>query len=174
MIITKLEKIDNERCITLDEAKAYIRVFDADDDAVITMHIKVALDNVEQYTNRKLQLHNFELSGDVSRCQIIDLPYGNNTVTEITANTIALVKDVDYKMIGNNGVYFVNANTNVVIKGTCGYQFDKVPDMLRNAVLMKVGTYYECRQDVTFGVQTYKAELTSDRLMQPYVLYNQI
>lgn len=172
--LTKFTRLDTEFCVSLDEAKSHLRIFETDEDVQVQFLINAACEYIELYTHRRLQRSIYNLSGSVKTEDKVYLPYGVTTITEIKGTPYQeaerpLQVNIDYKMIGDDVVVFLAPFEGLSIDVECGYPFDRVPKILTYAVLMMLGTLYECKQDISYGIQAYQMPFTTKNLMAPFI-----
>ena len=149
-----------QKPITLEEAKAFLRVTDTADDATINLLIGAVTDHVENVTNRQLNTATYEL-------------FCESFITKLPKNPIqALTKieymDVDgsyieldsttYYLYENNGVACIHYEElptvyehkkSVKISFVSGYL--TVPDAIKSYMNVKVSTLYENREQFVIG-----------------------
>ncbi len=180
--------------ITLDEAKAHLRVVDLEDDnAYITTLIAVARRAVEDMTGRTLIDTVFTQSvRDWHAC--IELLRGNaHTIGSVKYDDVAAVEQTvgatDYGLhsYGDGcaalAFYDEFAEPDLVerpfvdrvrIQFTAGYgtSADDVPESLRQAVLYLVAHLYDNRSPVAIGASVNTMPFTVESLCGPYKIYN--
>jgi uncharacterized phiE125 gp8 family phage protein len=154
--------------ITLDEAKNYLRVDSADDNALITMWIEAAEDEVEKLTWRTLLTTTFELIYDEvgDSIEIVKSP-----LQEVTK--IETIDDAGVKTEVSSSLYNVDITGQrgrVMLKSGCvwpshrgfasfiltvkagyGDQASSVPAALRTAVFIALAIIYENRGVIDEG-----------------------
>lgn len=168
--------------ITLDEAKAHLRVDSAEENALISSLITTARLFVEKWTHRILITTTIE--------KIYDIPSDSFSLPcpplqEVVK--IEVVDDAGVKTEVSSSIYDVDSSTDIPgrVKLKSGYSWPEhrdfasfivtfkagygdaaidVPEALRQAVLQSVGHYYENResQEIPKGIYT---------LMAPYKVY---
>lgn len=154
--------------ISLDEAKNYLRVDSADDNALITAFIEAAEDQVEKFTSRTLLTQSFELIYDEvgDSIEIVKSP-----LQEVTK--IETIDDAGVKTEVDDGTYIVDisgqrgrimlksgcvwpthrgfASFIVTVKAGYGETADDVPAALRTAVFIALAVIYEGRGVIDEG-----------------------
>jgi len=154
--------------ITLDEAKVYLRVDSADDNALITALIEAARDQVEKFTSRTLLTQTFELIYDTvgDSIEIAKSPLQEVTKIEViddagTKTTVsASLYDVD--ITGSRGRVRLRdgcvwpthrgfASFIITAKAGYGENATDVPILLRTAVFIALAIIYENRGVIDEG-----------------------
>lgn len=160
--------------LTIDEAKAWLKVDYSDDDDLITAIITKSRNWVEEYCNISIILKDITATitvdpqdygswrGRISRwdlaffgvstgAQWITLPYGPvQDIESITTadcngqNQVLLVADTDYFTDGDQIKLAANADR-VLIEYETGYDPRSIPEGLRTAMLCQIAFYYEQR-----------------------------
>jgi uncharacterized phiE125 gp8 family phage protein len=150
--------------ITLDEAKTYLRVDSADDNALITTLISVAEDCVEKETRRTLLTQTFELVYDDvgASIEIIKSPLQEVSKIEVIddAGNKTLVSDAlyDVDISGIRGRVQLRSGCSwpdhrgfasfiITVKAGYGLAAD-VPSALRQAALIALAILYESRGEM--------------------------
>lgn len=182
--------------VTLDEAKAHLRVDGSDDDTYITMLIKVARQVCEAYSGRSFITQDREVKLDRFPCgRFISLPYGPiQEVTDFTyidsnGDVIPMTENTDYRVDLRSGIprlEYVTSWPNplwptgstefnsVTIAYTAGYandDHDPVPEVIKQAMLMTIGSLYENRQDEVVGAAGHLINWTSQALLDTIKVY---
>ena len=149
-----------QKPITLEEAKAFLRVTDTADDATINLLIGAVTDHVENVTNRQLNTATYEL-------------YSNNLITKLPKNPIQSLSKIEYMDVDgsyvelddttyylyeNNGVALINYSEfpsiyvhEKAIKITCVSGYVKVPDAIKSYMNVTISTLYENREKFFVG-----------------------
>jgi len=146
--------------ITLEEAKAFLRIIDNDEDLLIATLISTVREHVENITNRQLENATFELYDCF-------LPYKlpKNPIVSIdkieymdaVGDYVELDSDT-YYLYENNGVGYINYSeipTTIDHKKafkltlTCGYS--EVPEAIKSYMKVKISTLYENREEFVIG-----------------------
>lgn len=174
--------------ITLEEAKAHLRVVYADDDAQITLMIAAARQAAETYLQRALMPQTLQVVVDCFGAGVA-LPWppfaalGAVTYTDADGAPAALTDPlVDYRsglavLRPPYGGSFpqVQAGSQVTITYDAGYlDATNVPAPIKAWMLLLIGTLYENRESVVVGTGVSASELPGgiwDRLVQPYRVY---
>jgi uncharacterized phiE125 gp8 family phage protein len=172
--------------ITLEEAKAFLRVDGTDEDALITSLISVARSVCETYAGLSFAAQTRVVKLDRFPCSDKDiiLPYG-----PVTAVTSVAYSDED----GNpqtvaSGGYTVDMQSglskiriteswpstdrimnNVVVTYTAGYA--TVPEVAKHAIKMTLASLYENRQDEVVGTVTTLLNWNSQALLDTIKVY---
>jgi len=168
--------------ITLDKAKAFLRVLDNDSDELINSLIVAAREHVENITNRQLLLATFEL-------------YDANIVHKLPKNPIRSIEKIE--LLGSDGAYsefdsslyylFIEHGVGYVgyktmptllnhpqaykITFTSGY--DVVPEAIKQYMKVKIATLFENREQFVVGVSISEfSNKFIDSLIAPYIVRN--
>lgn len=170
--------------ITVDEVKAHLRITTTDDDDYLDALIAAATTQAESEINGAIAYQKWYLKLDCFR-DIIYLPKPPClSVTSITyddsdgnSQTLAsTVYDVDtdstrarITIADGQSWPSVDNSTNVIqILFICGYATAaEVPQAIKHAILMIVGSLYENREDTTFGSPSI-VPLASKNLLSIY------
>ena len=174
--------------VTLEEAKAHLRLDgDADDDYVSAL-IMAARERVELFLRRALITQDFEYTLDgFPASQVIDLPRPPLQSVEFikyvdTAGNVQTLAPEDYVVdVSSSEIGRVALSWNrfwpitrssinsVVIQFAAGYgdAAEDVPQVIRQGILIEVSNLYENREDVVVG-QNISMLTLSERLLWPY------
>lgn len=171
MRIKNFKRLETDYCVSLEEAKNHLRVYETDDDAEIQTLIEVACQKAEMDTNLRLQRCTYTMSGAVTKGQTVFMPYGLTSITAIKASGSALQVDVDYEYheIHNDVIRFLKSFNSVDIEVEAGFPYDHVHKGIQQAIKIMIGTLYECRMDVTFGIQAYQMPFTYRHLISDFI-----
>lgn len=161
-----------EEPVTLEEAKAQLRVDFDDEDAMISGYISGARETVEEETGRALITQTLELGlGSFPTSDRIRLPGG--TLQSVDSFKYTDSGETEYTLVAGTD-YIVNqfiepaevvlpfsaiwpvsvlsTASPVRIRFTCGYgSAEDVPVRAKQAILMLVGDWYMNREDVVIG-----------------------
>jgi hypothetical protein len=168
-MITNIQEINSELPVDLFEAKQHLMLDHDLDDLYIISLIQAATAIAENHTNRKLTLHESTLLLDTAY-GTVHLPYGNTKIKTIRAKGELLDNISDY-ISGTNLVVFRKPAIDVEIVFECGFTVDSCPADIKAAIKLLVATMYESRMDITFGVQQFKAHLSSNTILSKHKLY---
>lgn len=170
--------------ITLNEAKAYLRVDTTVEDSLITALIVAARRQVEARTLRPLCSQTWKYFLDSSEIQ--NLIYLNKApVTNIDSITYIDPNGDSQTIDSSNYSKDLNANPAKIeiknmpsiiqglavmsIQFDCGYGgASDVPQDIKQAMLFIIGHLYENRQDVLTGSQVNEMPMASQFLLEPY------
>ena len=185
IVYSKVSEAPESEPVTLDEAKAWLKVDGTDEDAIITMLIKVARQLCESYAGlsfieqtRVVKLDRFTCSGDLI------LPYG--PVTEVSGVTYIDGDDADQTLapemylldtqsslakirVTDNWPDTNRSLNNVVVTYVAG--FEEVPEVIKQAILMQVATLYENRQNEVIGAIGHMINYSSEMLLDTVKVY---
>ncbi len=166
--------------VTTAEAKAYMRISFATDDAEILSLIKGATTHIERWLGRSL-ITQTRISYWTDHERIIKLPYGPIQLTAGDVVSVTRKNQDQSTLLVLNSSYYVQGPTGISEKyievfdfsepskgqyppeffgswdmeivHVCGYgAASAVPEDIRTAILMTVSTWYENRNDITQGV----------------------
>lgn len=178
--------------VTLEEAKAHLRVDVTDDDDLITALITAARQIVEMVLRRALLSQDWELLLDAFPATDTTLEIPLPPLQSISAitytledGTSATVAATDYtvdtgstpgRIALNSGSSWpgdsLSALGGVQIAFTAGYaSADDVPQAIRQALLLLVGHLYENREAVTDTKTLQTTPLAFEYLLQPYRVF---
>ena len=146
--------------ITLEEAKAFLRVLHSDDDALISSIITAVIEHVENVTNRQLVIATFELKNYNFVCR---LPKGSlqsvSKIEYLDANGDYIILDsTKYYEYMDNGLgyieyleipYIPTHREAVKITFIAGYTI--VPETIKQYMKVKIATLYENREEYVIG-----------------------
>ena len=146
--------------VTVDEAKTFCRIDVSEDDTLIASLIKAARQASESYTGRAYITQTLVLATQCNSMGQILLPrppYGAVVSVQAlqdnaTWSTLTLTTDYYVATIGDSGLIALNMpslTTQYQVEYTAGYgaAATSVPDALKQAILMRVASMYENRQD---------------------------
>lgn len=182
--------------VTLDEAKAHLRVDGSDDDTYITTLIKVARQLCEAYSGLSFLTQSREIKLDRFPCaRTIILPHGpvqsvdDFTYLDSNGDSVPLILNTDYRVDLHSDIPRVeyvsswpllpwpqtnNQFNSVTIAYTAGYMnddHDQLPEVIKQAVLMTVATLYENRQDEVIAATGNLINWTSQALLDTVKVY---
>jgi uncharacterized phiE125 gp8 family phage protein len=173
--------------VSLDEAKAHLRVDSADEDALIEALVEAAQAHVEQYTGLylaeqtvKLRAWGFDLgasrlpAGPVSEVTSITYTDIDGTVQTLSPDLYVAILYGLSPMISPAWGQCWPAHRcfpgSVVVTVTAGFADDECPAPIRQAILMIVGDLYANREAVVIDASrvTMIENPTADRLLANY------
>lgn len=167
--------------ITLDDAKAHLRVTGSDDDAYITALIVAARQGAEHVTGRTLMAQTLELALD-GFDDVIKLPrppltsitsvkYLDESGSLTTMDAIAYLLDdhsEQARLLPAYGTSWPATRTQanaVLIRYVAGYaSAATVPQEIKNWMLLRIGMLYENRESVVPGISIAELPFV-DRLL---------
>lgn len=159
--------------VSLDLAKAHLRVTDASEDTLISLYIKSARETVEHRTGRALITQTLEFSIDdfadaielpVSNVsEIISIKYINTAGVETTLDALSYFIDSNsltnwiLPAYGTTFPQTLGCANGVTVRFTAGYgaTADLVPANVITWMLLAIGSMYAHRESVSDG-QTYE------------------
>jgi uncharacterized phiE125 gp8 family phage protein len=174
--------------ITLDEAKAHLRVDLEAEDTLIEALITAAREQAEAYLKRALVTQTWELYLDEFPEQI-DVPFP--PLQSVTS--IVYVDDDGVDQTLDTSTYTVDAKAQpgrivpaydeswpstravpnaVTVQFVAGYgAASAVPLSIKQAMLLMIGDMYENRESFVIGQSVNELPLTSERLLWPYRVF---
>ena len=154
--------------VTLEEAKTHLRVDSAEEDTLITALIAAAVGHMDGPT------------GVLGRCimpqtwsQEYETACGDLVLPLAPVSSITSITDdfADYRLLKDGRGYFLRLNDDaswptgaVVVEFAAGYS--DVPDPLRSAMLLHIGTLFEHRETLAEG--RMKPTWAYETLTAPY------
>jgi len=176
--------------ITLEEARAHLRVTSSDDDALIVGYMLAARQHVEDYLGRSLITRTLEVTIDDGLPCEIELPRpplaSVTFVTYVdtagaTQTLSAGLYQVVTGMVGGKIVPAYGASwpstrcqsDAVTVRYVAGYGANStsVPDAIRMAILLLVGHFYANREAAMVGVSVSELPFAVEALLNPYRAY---
>jgi uncharacterized phiE125 gp8 family phage protein len=168
--------------VTLDEARAHLRVRHTDENNYITALIKAATRYVEQTLSTSIAEQTWKLTLD-SFSDYIELPRGPvasvDSVEYVDADgETQTADDADYTvdLAGNRQWIVRNSEASwpdtlsginaVSVTYTAG--MNPAPDDLKHAILLLIGHWYAVRETVNVGNITTEMPFAVDALLQTY------
>ena len=168
--------------ISLDLAKAHLKVdFDTDDELIME-YIKAAIDEAERYTQTDLKEQDYEVQFDewVNYYQFKVGPVQAISAITYTPEVGAeqTIPEADYavlpadkyahvlEFIDFDELPTIKEKTKIKISLTCGYASGKVPAAIKSALLLLIANFYENRED---KVHNLPSRVQS--LLRPYRFY---
>lgn len=146
--------------ISLQEVKDYLRVDFSDDDSLIELCIRAAIDSIERYSGRILQK---------SGCKAYYFQNGGDKVALYYADNIELNTGSTYEVKGG-AIY--TEDTDIEIEYTAGYENDALPFWAKQAILSNVAYRYENRGDV--GMSATQIDNNTKDILAPHVKWSMI
>jgi uncharacterized phiE125 gp8 family phage protein len=171
--------------VTLAEAKLHLRVDHADEDTLITQHIKAARISLEQECRRAFITQTLELRLNAFPARSFVLPRPplqavtaikyvdkDGVETTVSSTTYGVDTNAEPGIVYLKSDYYWPSVTLLPVGGfrvtyTAGWAAAaNVPDTIKNAILLMVGTFYENREEVVISAGlTRIALLAVDRLI---------
>lgn len=181
MTLVELDQLGGEP-VSLDEAKAHLRVDITDDDSTISTQVQSARGYVEQVTARTLVLRSYEWRLDSWPGGTLDLPVtpvtsitGIFTIdeagveTEFDAANYYLVSDKVVLKQDSTWPDVQRSHEGILVRFNAGYT--DVPAGLKSAILLIVGDLYENREASLVGSVSSSVQFSVDALVRPYRLH---
>lgn len=176
----------NAEPVTIDEVKLHLRLTsDATEDALLANLITAARIYCEKYTGRAFAPQTLELLlDDFPAVDFIDLPmppltgvtsvkYKDYTGSETTMTTDDYIVDTDSLMgkvvlaYGKSWPVFTAYPINPIrIRFVCGYA--TIPSVLKQAMLLLIGHWYENREAVLIGTISKQVEFAVASLLSQF------
>jgi len=173
--------------VTLEEAKTHLRVDITDDDNLITALIKTAREYCENFQNKAYYTQTWELVLDKFPAEnYIKIPkpplqsvtsviYKDNEGTETTLDASKYIADTDSEpgrivlAYGESWPSFTPYPVGAVrIRFTTGHDdISKVPQMVKQAMLLLIGHWYENREASVTGAISREVEFAVHALLWP-------
>jgi len=174
--------------ITLAEAKVHLRVDITDDDSLITALIVTARQHVEAITRRALITQTWDLTLDAwpdGDTILVPLP-PLQSVTSVTykdsAGTVYTMPVTDYivdkveepgRIVLAYGKTWPSATLYpagaITVRFAAGYgDATKVPQAIKQAMLLLIGQWYESRETISIGNIVNELPFTVEALLWPY------
>lgn len=169
--------------ITIDQAKAHLRVDSGDENALITALIIAARERAEGHTGRALITQTLELTLDEFPGSIIEIPRAPVlAITSVkainTANAETTMSADDYLLdIGTGRLSLADDASwpdvtlrpigGVKVRFTAGYGTDgsAVPAVIRQAMLLMIGHWFTHREEAISGVTIAEVPLAAKALL---------
>lgn len=176
--------------IGLEEAKQHLRVFVNDDDAMIARLIAGARAACELATGRQLVTATWELrlDGFPSGLEPIYLPLGKlQSVTHVkyldSDGTEQTFSSANYRVgsyrepaevtlaYGQSWPALRGVRDQVTVRFVCGYgAAESVPQLLKQGMLLMIGTLYAGREDAITGTITAKMPRAADDIFAQFAI----
>lgn len=171
--------------VSLEEAKAHLRVDGADDDALLGRLITAARRAAEQLTGRAFITQTWDLYLDVAPSFALKLPrpplqsaivttYGDDdqaVVFDASSYLVDTVCDPGRLVPKTNWPTGLRVANGFQVRFVAGYgAAADVPDDIKQGILLLVGHLYENREAVVVGTISGELPLGVKELLQPYRL----
>ena len=172
--------------VTLQEARAQLNVEIDDDDALINRLIRSGRDSAENYLGRRLVTQEWDINlpqFPLYSYRVPIYPIQSILSYKRRASPDAALVELDpskyqyfagYNLITllNGSAYnWVEHPTAAVIRVRAGYGgADEVPEVIKQAILLTVGTFYAHREDVVMGAVS-PLPMGARQLMAPERVY---
>lgn len=148
--------------VTLEEAKAHLRVLHSDEDADIELKLNTAIEKAEEITNRQLGVATYEgyMDAWMPSAKLPKPPFVEVVKVEyVDADGVKkLMPDYEVDAVQDPSVIYLNnfpsdmrttGFNNVIITYKCGYE--EVPAKVKSWVLLYMATLYEHRENLVEG-----------------------
>jgi len=177
--------------VTVAEARQHLRIDGTDEDTYIDILIKVARQLCEQYSGLSFITQQREIKLDRFPCaKTIEIPYGPvQTIDDFVyidnnGYSQPLTEDTDFIVDIHSSparVQYVNSwpstldrFSSVTIAYTSGYandDHDPVPEVIKQAMLLQIGSMYENRQNDVLGMGVNSLNMNSEYLLDMVKVY---
>lgn len=174
--------------VTLTEAKAHLNVDFIDDDALISSLMSAATDYAQNFTGRVFIEQTWELILDEFHAEI-KIPYpplmsvlsiryydaaGIDSTLAAENYTVDAISQPGWIVPSSAGwPNTLEAINTVRIQFKAGYDLG-VPDSIRSAIFMMIGTLYANRETVIVGQGASVIPWSAEQLLRPYRIYTAI
>jgi uncharacterized phiE125 gp8 family phage protein len=180
--LTALDPLDGEAVLSLDEAKAQVRVDSdfTDDDLLIAALRDAAVDWVEQHVGVALAPRRFRWSA-AGFAREIDLPVrpvvsvqavgyldANGTTVALTGADWRLADDTLLAAAGKSWPSTIGSAGGATVDFTAGYASGSVPPALISAVKMLLGDLYALRESTLVGTINSEVPFGTVALCRPF------
>lgn len=169
--------------VSLEEAKAHLRVTGTDDDAYIGALVSASTDAAQQLTGRQCEPATFALYLDGFPCGPIDLPRPplqsvasisyvapDGTVTDLAAFEVDTATGRVLPAFGSSWPATRAVPSAVTVTFVAGYPTGETPFALKAAIQLLVGGLYETRESEVIGT-IVTANKTVELLLSPYTVF---
>lgn len=160
---------DDYEIVPMSTIQQHTRVDDGYDRELLEAYRDAATELAAKQTNRMLVPTNVTIYVPNYKAWIA-LPFGQvGDITKVEAlNGEGTKVEVEYtyNAIGERITFGsgLTDHTDFEITYDCGYPQGDVPNPIVNGILMLVGTFYNVREDISYGVSGYEMPITSKRL----------
>lgn len=149
--ITQREDIA-EAFIPMTEIQEHTRSYDPHDEELLSVYRLAAISFAETYMNRVLGICKVKATIENYQSRVY-LPLGDvQSVQSVSVDGV----DIPYKvnMISNEVMLGVSNHRlkDFVFDYTVGYEVDQIPPVIKLGILKLIATWFESREDVSFGV----------------------
>lgn len=150
--------------ISLDIAKAHLRIDDSAQDVILALYIGAAEQSAADYLNRRLYADQIALDADVAAAPGA-LTAATATYTTAIAAAALIVNAVEQAVaIASAGQAYTAAQT-LARETKAGMV---VNDAIKAAVLLTLGDLFNSREDAVIGVSVAALPIGARALMQPH------
>lgn len=161
-----------QECVSVEEAKAHLRVIHSSDDTLIGAQISAAREAVEQATGRALVAarYVFVQTGDVLDSNLLPLwPVQTIEAASYTDCTgvVTALDAADYTLLSMEGRLLVQSASGTGLTVDFRTSSVSVPAALKASILLLVADMYEQTSANVIG-STVSISPTVDRLLYPY------
>jgi uncharacterized phiE125 gp8 family phage protein len=185
---TEIKTISTQEPVNLDEAKNHLRIDHDEDNDYIRDLVRTARERAEQFCNRsfiqkKLALYLFEWAESVPLkpepvASIVSVEYKNTSDVWTVYSNYSAEKDNHVQLLTKPANMIEEKGYNAIIRITfnVGYvdtvdRLLRVPQSVKQAILMMVRTMYDNREDVIRGMTINRVPENSEYLLGPYRIY---
>lgn len=159
-VLTKDTSVVNE-LIPEDILNDHLRIYDPHEQSLIDSYKLAAINFAEQYMNRAIIPQTIKATFETYRKRLY-LPFGNvrgiTSVTAIKGDQLIDLYDFRYNDVSNELVLGDQCKgfTDYVVMYEVGEDTNMVADSIKIGVMKLVATWFESREDVSFGVSVAK------------------
>lgn len=175
--------------VSLDEAKAHLRVDGTDEDNLITNLIKAATSYVDGYAGilgraliTQTWRRDFSTFADMMRLPVRDAISISSITYYDTANASQTLATTVYQLLADEGGPYAALKPDqtwpscysradaVRVTWTAGYgaAATDVPDAIKQALLLIIGDYYRSRENNVIGTINSELPMASRHLLAPF------
>ncbi|EHM6953366.1 hypothetical protein KGV31_002165 [Vibrio parahaemolyticus] len=157
-VITKADIA--EQLLPMEEINDHLRVYDPHEESLLEVYRLAAIDAAEQLTNRAIGIQTIQATFDTYRAKTY-LPYGTiRSIALVTAfneaNEIVQLEESDYRFNPVSSELIIDSKHSklkeFIVTYEVGYEVDQVPAALKVGMLKLIATWFEAREDLSFGV----------------------
>jgi hypothetical protein len=150
----------------LSEAKQYLRVLSDEEDDIIELHIQGALEWASGFTKTILPLTACVSVFSFTPGSVLEIENQKSEITKVIQDG---TETTDYTITCEGDFILLTLNSLVASDVTVEYSagFTQVPSDIKMAYLLKIGSFYDKREEVS---KRYRS--SAEDLLLPYCNYN--